>query len=264
MEMQDKEFDNLFRGKLDNFEMQPSAGAWEGIDRELNADKRRKILIPFLSIAASIVVLVTAGILFIPHKTAVQNKDDKSTLASAPKIATTNRAVKQQAPSVLTTVSHANAIAATVVKHAKSAPIINETPAESHKNVVADEHQDIQNTVTQQPVLASASPAKLPEITAPVTPLADVPVVAKTTDAMPIAQANIPDATTSQQPVAGNKNPAIVKPRHKAHTLGGLLNLAIAQVDKRKDKVIVFAEADDEESDITAINLGIVKIKKEK
>jgi hypothetical protein len=74
MEMQDKEFDDLFRSKLDGFEVKPSVGVWDNIALDLSAGKRKKILLPFLSIAASIIVLVSAGILFIPQKQNVISK----------------------------------------------------------------------------------------------------------------------------------------------------------------------------------------------
>ncbi len=74
MDMQDKEFDDLFRSKLDGFEAGPSARVWAGIDAELSGKRRKKILAPYLSIAASIIVLVAAGILFIPEKGKVTGK----------------------------------------------------------------------------------------------------------------------------------------------------------------------------------------------
>ncbi len=73
MEMQDNDFDDLFRSKLEGFEAAPSANVWAGIDAELNSKKRKKILVPFLSVAASIIVLVGAGLFFIPQKQPVIN-----------------------------------------------------------------------------------------------------------------------------------------------------------------------------------------------
>src|ERR1700744_2349017 len=67
MNMQDKELDNLFHSKLDGFETEPSASVWENIDTGLTAGKRKRILLPLLSAAASIIVLVTAGILLAPR-----------------------------------------------------------------------------------------------------------------------------------------------------------------------------------------------------
>ena len=69
MDMQDKEFDELFRAKLDGLETEPSANIWPAIANELDSVKRRKGLAPWLSIAAGIVVLIGIGVFFIPKKT---------------------------------------------------------------------------------------------------------------------------------------------------------------------------------------------------
>src|SRR5947209_8023399 len=74
MKMQDSEFDELFRSKLDNFETEPSNNVWQNINHELNAGRRKKILTPILSIAATVLVLIAAGVLFIPQKASVVDK----------------------------------------------------------------------------------------------------------------------------------------------------------------------------------------------
>ena len=59
MDMQDKEFDELFRAKLDGFEAEPSANVWPGIADELDSNKRRKTLInPFCSISSPSILSV--------------------------------------------------------------------------------------------------------------------------------------------------------------------------------------------------------------
>ena len=50
----------------------------------------------------------------------------------------------------------------------------------------------------------------------------------------------------------------------QGQALGGLINLVIAKVDKREDKIIEFDESDEDESNLTALNLGILKIKRNK
>src|ERR1700744_3832492 len=72
MDMQDKKFDDLFRSKLDGFEMEPTAQVWENIGAGLDG-KKRKSLTPWLSIAASVIILITAGILFVPKKEVVKH-----------------------------------------------------------------------------------------------------------------------------------------------------------------------------------------------
>jgi hypothetical protein len=74
--------------------------------------------------------------------------------------------------------------------------------------------------------------------------------------------------TIVEQPAAistGTKpNEAPVK-KHGIHSLGGLVNVLIAKVDKREDKLIEFTDDDDDNtaSSVTAVNLGVIKIKKQ-
>src|ERR1700743_3890466 len=77
MNMQDKEFDDLFRSKLDNFEMEPSAQVWQNIDAELDGKKKKASLFTLLGIAASIIMLIGAGILFIPKNVANNSNEHK-------------------------------------------------------------------------------------------------------------------------------------------------------------------------------------------
>jgi hypothetical protein len=82
MDMQDKELDELFSSKLDDLEMQPSARVWENISAGLADKKRKKRLVPFLSIAASITVLVASYVLFIPQKQSGGIHPDKNNVAA--------------------------------------------------------------------------------------------------------------------------------------------------------------------------------------
>ena len=61
--------------------------------------------------------------------------------------------------------------------------------------------------------------------------------------------------------LVGNDN-AVVKRKHKIHSFGDLVNLVVDKVDKRKDKVLEFTDDGDGDSNLTGVNLGIVKIKK--
>src|ERR1700761_7748044 len=64
MKMQDKEFDGLFRSKLDELEVEPSANLWGDIDAELSSGKRKKLLV-ILSMAATLIILCTAALIFM-------------------------------------------------------------------------------------------------------------------------------------------------------------------------------------------------------
>src|ERR1700754_2177609 len=86
MNMQDKEFDDLFQSKLDNFEMEPSAQVWQNIDAELDGKKRSRGMFPWLSIAASIIILIAVAVLFIPKKGTEDTHHPKNNKLTAAKI----------------------------------------------------------------------------------------------------------------------------------------------------------------------------------
>ena len=66
----------------------------------------------------------------------------------------------------------------------------------------------------------------------------------------------------SAQPTVAKENKPVVK-RRGIHNIGDLVNLVVAKVDKRHDKLVVFSNTDDDESTITAFHLGALKIKRD-
>ena len=243
--MQDNELDHLFHSNLEGFEMEPSAKVWQNIDAELQTGKRWKIiLMPFLSVAASIIVLITAGILFISRKTPLVKNNPP-----VKKTAVVAAIVK---PQVTQTAIAAN-------------PVNQSNRIRSVKKNIAVRQQPVANTTISQP--------------SPVTPpvqlvIADVPqkhddnVQNVKIDTAVIAQ-TIPSVQTIKPATIASNIPAAApatKPagkKHRIHSFGDMMNVVIAAVDKRKDKFIEFSDTDDDESTITGVNLGIVALKKQ-
>jgi hypothetical protein len=252
MKMQDNELDNLFRSNLEGFEMEPSAKVWQNIDAELQTGKRRAIvLMPFLSVAASIIVLATAGILFISHKTRVaHNLPAKNGIAK-----NTPPAKKSTVASVIIKPQVAQAIIATnpVNPAARIQPI---------KKNTAVQQQPVTSTTTNQP-LPVAPPVQQVIAEVPQKHDEDVKidtaVIAQTT---PPVQNIKPATIASNIPAAGPATKPAGK-KHRIHSFGDMMNVVIAAVDKRKDKFIEFSDTDDDESTITGVNLGIVAVKKQ-
>jgi hypothetical protein len=81
--------------------------------------------------------------------------------------------------------------------------------------------------------------------------------------AMPVVKADMPATLITTVPDKVKPADTARAKKHRVHTFGDMLNVVIAAVDKRKDKVIEFSNTDGDESSITGINLGIIKIKKE-
>jgi len=258
--MQDKEFDNLFRSKLNDLEVEPSRQVWAGITAGLDNKRGSRMLVSWLSIAASVIVLVAAGIVFIPKKGANVNKPVKGGVAKvsqpaivpavnkADSVTTQPQTIIQPAPPVVNQVAKVKKadISKQIVVKQPSPEMVVPTP------VVAPE---------EQPVIA-AVPEKQDVIT-PVVPGNETPLSIKpvTDDSNAVPAKQI--AAANVQPAAVNPDAAAVKPKHRAHGIAGLLNAVIAKVDKRKDKIIEFTDDDEDESNIASVNLGILKFKKE-
>lgn len=258
MDLQDKEFDSLLRSKLDDFEVKPSAGVWDSIDAELNAGRRKKILLPLLSIAASIVVLLVAGLLFIPQRAKINRKHPVQNNIAQTKSQAKNRSMaKNNTQPAILKVKDAGKqhLAFTAVNRIARVHTVKKA-----KEIIAQPNQF--KSLQEQPVLAAVTNHE--QITAVVPDKATELNIKQPVDETE-AFITKPALTATPIPVNNKTDAIAVKPKHRAHTLGDLINLAVAKVDKRHDKFIEFTNTDDnDEANITGVNIGILKIKKEK
>jgi hypothetical protein len=260
MNMQDKEFDDLFRSKLGDFEVQPSAEVWPNVDAELNSKKKKSIFMP-LSIAASVLILLTAGILFIPKKGAVKHGKPDS------------NAVAKMKPSVVkpenTKLENSSETQQGQLA-AVETPVKNTTKANQPKvktNAVEQKEQagpSVAKTQVvkpqDQPLIASAGTSKQNEVIKPIE-LTEA-ASAETKETVDNSSISLPvqPALAANQPAKTTK--PVVKKRG-IRNFGDIVNLVVAKVDKRKDKLIQFSDTDDDESVISAVHLGSLKIKRD-
>ncbi|MFI5160641.1 MAG: hypothetical protein ACHQHN_05155 [Sphingobacteriales bacterium] len=261
MDMQDNEFDAIFHSKLDDFEAEPSGKVWNGIDEELSAKKRRAIFMPILRIAASIILVLGLGILFFYNRDkAVPVKGGKAglvkTVQPQVKQPETVAPVKQPEP-VKTAVQQpvVNSIARFVTN--KKGP---QQVKPAQKDVIIDLPVPgvVQKVVPQQ-LIADVEPPKKTDITQPVVPGPETPLVTKTTENIGSTQVT-PQLTAQVLATDAAAKPA---KRRGIHNFGDLVNIVVAKVDKRKDKAIRFTDSDDDESTVTAVNIGPVKINRD-
>lgn len=241
--MQDKDLDKLFQSALDDYEVAPSAKVWAGIAEELNAGKRKSVWVPFLSIAAGIILLATVGVLFIPREV-------KVTRPKTDEIAAIKQPVK--APAI--------GPAITQPQPANAANKVNKTRRQTtvEKPATTQQANDMVKPA-EQPMLASAINKQ--EVSMPVLPDTATKILVKHIDDAPVfASIKAPVAPVQ---LTTAKQTAQVKKR-KIRSLGDVFNVMIAAVDKRKDKFIEFSNTDEADATITGVNLGILKIKKEK
>lgn len=261
--MQDKDFDNLFRTKLSGLEVEPSARVWDNISAELNGPQKRK-LSPVWSIAATTIILLSVAAWFLTDKpvkvqqnqVAVQKKqtpvdsqsDENNIKTVTPDVIEQEIKAKVNKDVVINTIVH--------VKHSTISRVTNkvkEVREPSTKSVAVQETSPVMVTETQ-PILAAATTQPERQAVVP-----DMNLNSQRLTAENISQPDViktPETVLARQPER--------KKKRGIHTLGGLINAVIATVDKREDKLIEFTETDDDQANITGVNLGLFKVKKEK
>jgi hypothetical protein len=256
MDMRDNELDKLFQA-LNDHEIEPSAYVWTGITARLDADKRKRSLVPFLSIAAGIILLVTIGILFIPKTVQVNNQHPSKKMAKStlpvnkvnPVILQADQQNKRDKKVVIAPV---NSLAS--VKTIKE----DKGTVPRKKAIMPDPKSDITKPI-DEPELALA--ARGNDLMNPVMP--DMDNAIKPTDDNVHVLSRPQLAAMQLRPVNKTKAAAPVK-KHRIRSLGDVFNVMIAAVDKREDKIIEFSNTDEDDATITGVNLGIIKVKKEK
>ncbi|HEX3385959.1 MAG TPA: hypothetical protein VHS53_12255 [Mucilaginibacter sp.] len=256
MDMQDNEFDGLFRNKLNGFESEPSEKVWPRINTELG--KKKIAILPWLSVAASITVLVSAWILFIP-KAQKAGHNSEHIVKVMPKISVTKPAEQ--------------VVLNTPVKHEEAISQAQKINTKEYKRPITA----VPAPVTPDETLVKnerAKPVEQPELIASVVPPKTEPVkqgVVPGSETQLIAKQNVnTDSAMNAKPALIAKAPTALKPetqavkKHGIRNFGELVNLVVARVDKRKDKAVEFTDDDDGDgSTLTAVNIGPVKIGKE-
>lgn len=257
--MQDKEFDQLFNSKLNHFEEEPSAMVWDNIANELDGKKERKrSILPYLSIAASVIVIAAASVLFL-SRDVKQEEDEpvKIVKETKPSNSSTIQAVDSDNNTAIEDMGIAKVA---VVNHVKRIKPQQNMPKGVEKVIeTAPVTTGAQLLEKPEPLMAAAPTEKLLP-SQPVVPAIDVPLNTRL-----VLAANA-EPTDAGQPdiIAGSTSPKHVETKKRARGLGGLINTVIAAVDKREDKLIEFADSEnDEGTKVAAVNLGIFKIKKQ-
>ena len=251
--MQDKEVDQLFRSKLQNFEMEPSRQLWPDISAGINKGKS-KPHIAWLGAAASLLLLLSFGIYFLQQKqvaTPSGNVVVKLKPAIPAKVYVPESAGFQKTGNVKAT---QNTIAINKVRtERRNVKTVRMTIAGSSAGEQAKEELDVKTV---------PAPVVHQEILAAVVPDIETPLAVK--QDQNISDFSTQPGTTLMPAIQQAKGIAAAPvKKHRIRSLGDLLNVVISKVDKRKDKIIEFTNTDDDESTVTGLNLGIIKIKRQ-
>jgi hypothetical protein len=269
MDMHDKDIDQLFRSKLEHLEAEPSANSWQNIARELDGPAAKRSIAPYLRIAATIIVILTAGtwLMLRGPKTDDQAVDSIKVAARNKPQPNPLEDIKKESDEQQTQSN--NAVAA-VTQTTAITQSVNQMAAVHHQKQTVSAQPAAQPVVKDEAVVTAA--VQTPQLAVATMPSQTEPTHAVVPDVILAAQPVIKDElafkTTANLPVTASlasTATAKTKPkRHGIHSLGDVVNLVVAKVDKREDKLIEFTDTDDDEAIITGVNLGLFRVKKDK
>ena len=243
----DNEFDRLFKDRLGDAEMQPSANLWDSSAPQI-APKKKRATGLYWSAAATVLIAVSAGLLFKPQEKIALHAPEVLQSAQSPNTQPLNETDNTDATSetIYANVEPSEKVVAAPV----DAPVVSspdvtadvkENNSASVQPIYAENHHIITNAV-QEPSLAIAQ-------TAPA--LVQEPSVI---EAETYAE-EVTTTTAFEEPASRPQ-----EPRTRIRNAGDLVNFVVEKLDKREQKFVEFRTDEDESSSLVAINIGPLKI----
>lgn len=229
--MKDKEFDQLFKDRFEDLEVQPSENLWNNIAEELKPVKKR--VFPFYWAAAVVALMVLSVVLMIPDQEKISLQGTISTGNESSPIVGKDVAV----PIKTTLGNDAGSYKSTALV---IAPRLDEVAAEKEFRA-------------RQPKLATVRPIVQKANVVIIDAIA-VAEPAKVDDNIVMAQADVPDDRSTD--IITEADPAAYK---GIRNVGDLVNYVVDKVDKRERKFLKF-NTDEDNSSLIGINIGFIKL----
>lgn len=252
----DKELDKLFQQRFGELEIEPSEAVWGKITNEMDRQStgKKSFSVTWMA-AASVVIMISAG-LWLYKPAEVIKLQGKSEIAR----------IKTDGPQQIETILPENKVEKdqlepaefTQAKLAGNKPgdyqLIDKTPlVEFNAKTQAEKESPV---IASNRVKKSSSSLQVKqEVKIPVRYSGDQSQLDVTQPDM-IAKADITQELNGLDEPASNG-------QRKIRSIGSLVNFVIARVDKREDKIIEFRDGE-EGSELSGINLGLIKLKSKK
>jgi hypothetical protein len=253
--MQDKDIDQLFKDRFEDAEIQPSAGLWSNIQKEIKPKQQRKLSVFWLA-AACVVVTVSVAVLFNkPEK--IQLHGRAAILAKAAPVTRDDAPVKNDAthdqksgvPSAHTGVLPKKSMTQTA-KTRRVLPLHVQAVPKQEKSLLA-----MQPTSGQSHLIPTRPEIKVSENSLHVTeelPAVQVAVAAVKPNVKTLDEETA--AINTEAPEAEQTG------RNRIRNAADLVNFVVDKLDKREQKILEFSTDDDDNTSLVAINIGRFKL----
>ena len=247
----DKELDKLFQQRFEDAEFQPSADVWGKITAKMDRkEKVRKPFTVFWMAAASVVVVLGASLWFYRPVEVIKLQG------------TSHEMVLNTPESPITDLGTGAAKLDPHQPEIKGFDFSKLLAAEEKSFNTPEEvtlPEKLVNQISKQDVLASNNVVRrnTSEIAQPSKEV-KVPRYTGDQSKLDVTQA---DMIASAEVVSDELIPETQQSAPKRiRSVGSLVNFVISKVDRREDKIIEFKDGD-EGSEISGINLGLIKLK---
>lgn len=230
--MNDREFDQLFKDRFEELEVQPSARLWNNIAAELKPVKKRNVF-PVYWVAAVLALVLLSVVLIAPDQEKIKLHGTAVAVDEIPAL-TGNQMVS---PVRVKTIEK-NEIEVYKSTALVIAPRLDEAAAEREFRAM-------------QPKSVAARPMAKENIIAEVK-TAEEPVIVDNN--IVIAKADVPDERNNDETI--ETDPAAYK---GIRNVGDLVNYVVDKVDKRERKFLKFS-TDEDNSSLIGINIGFIKL----
>lgn len=240
------EWDNLFKNKFDNAEIEPSAKIWENIEANLPANNRRRIPIYWWAAASILIVSATLQVFNIYF-----NKE-LNDVGNIPNVAYHNK-IKKNVSKADTSASLKIFAKKQQVEHSAFSRSAEVKYRKITKNRVLISYKKqkhlVQNQLNHHKI--NTEPIRKLELPSTDTLLVASLLSAKTTvDIIEVDSIAILNGVKVQASI----------PKKGIKNLGDLVNFLVNKIDKREKKLIKFDSNADNNSSIVALNIGFIQL----
>jgi hypothetical protein len=255
----DKELDKLFQQRFGDLEVEPSNDVWEKISNKMdNKVSGKRSSSVFWMAAASVIVVISAGLWFT-RPIEIVKLQGSSELAE--------EKAETSVPPIINEPITEPVLEEPVLAELNPGltEFTNEKAAESDFKLIAEVPQvipEVKPTAEEPKIIIASNVVKKPIFTQPKQSV-KVPErysgdqsLLDVTQADMIAKVEVEEEQIKDEEHVNSGNKRI-------RSIAGLVNFVIAKVDKREDKLIEFKDGV-EGSEVSGINLGLVKIKSRK
>lgn len=257
----DKNLDRLFQQRFEDIQIEPSKQVWEEISKKIDQKNRKKGAVSFLWVAAaSIILFLVTTIWFFKNDEQILNKSGQVIVNQS-----TEKTIYEPEP--LEQIGKSSQEKEKKINITSVATINNSTENNADNESLIRMENPIMEQEFNNPEIINTTTIASNQVNKQIVeqPKQVVKVPALYSGDQSTLDLSRPDLTAIAEDNHRNSDDHFesnVKNR-KVRGVGGLVNFVISQVDKREDKLIEF-KASDEGTELSGLNLGVLKIKSKK